>query len=146
MAMLTDLLASSSWLPLTGVLISPWGNFCERPRTGSTFTIRSDLMRGSITSPRSTMLSRTGWRIFLLSPYCDVYFSRDWTKRPHPIFPRIAQRDVSYKKEMVGSDRIERDEKERMTSPLIERVWNDRNREGRISCEKSLSSTLSPLM
>jgi hypothetical protein len=32
-------------------------------------------------------------------------------------YPRIAQRDVSYRKEMVGSDRIERDEKERMTSP-----------------------------
>jgi hypothetical protein len=38
-------------------------------------------MRGWITSPRSNLLSNTSWRIFLHSPYCDVYFSRDWTRR-----------------------------------------------------------------
>src|SRR6266852_2988883 len=79
MAMRNALSASSSWLSLIVALIIPWGSFYGPRRPGSTFTIRSDHMRGSITSPRSNMLSNTSWRIFLHSPYCDVYFSRYWT-------------------------------------------------------------------
>ncbi len=71
--------ASSSWLSLIVAPIIPWGSFYGQRRPGSTFTIRSDHMRGWITSPRSNLLSNTSWRIFLHSPYCDVYFSRDWT-------------------------------------------------------------------
>src|SRR5260221_14343353 len=71
--------ASSSWLSLIVAPIILWGSFYEQRRPGSTFTIRSDHMRGWITSPRSNLLSNTSWRIFLHSPYCDVYFSRDWT-------------------------------------------------------------------
>src|SRR5258708_23094990 len=56
-----------------------WGSFCEQLRHGSTFIIKSDHMRGSITSLRFTMRSRMSWRIFLHSPSGDVYFSRDWT-------------------------------------------------------------------
>jgi hypothetical protein len=56
-----------------------WGSFCEQLRHGSTFIIKSDHMRSSITSLRFTMLSSMSWRIFLHSPYGDVYFSRDWT-------------------------------------------------------------------
>ena len=71
--------ASSSWLELHVAPIIRWRSFCERLRHGSTFIIKSDHMRGSITSLRFTMLSNMSWRIFLHSPYGDVYFSRDWT-------------------------------------------------------------------
>ena len=71
--------ASSSWLSLIAVPITPWGSFYEQRRPGSTFTIKSDHMGGWITSLHSNMLNNTGWRIFLHSPYSDVYFSRDWT-------------------------------------------------------------------
>jgi MFS family permease len=46
-------------------------------------------MRGSITSPRPNTFSNTSWRIFLHSPYCDVYFSRDWTRPQAPSFKDI---------------------------------------------------------
>ena len=54
--------------------------------------------------------------------------------------------ETSRLRKMGGNDRIERGEEERMTSPLIERVWNNRNREGRLACGKSLSSTSSHWM
>src|ERR1051326_6482859 len=79
MAMRNALLASSSWPLLIDALIIRWESFYGLRRPGSTFTIRSDHMRGWITSLRSNLLSYTSWRIFLLSSYCDVYFSRDWT-------------------------------------------------------------------
>jgi hypothetical protein len=80
MALRNALSASSSWLSLIVAPIILWGIFYGLRRPGSTFTIWSDHMRGWITSRRSNTLSSTSWRIFLHSPYGDVYFSRDWTK------------------------------------------------------------------
>jgi hypothetical protein len=77
--MRSALLARSSERSLIAVRIIRWGSFYELPKHGSTFTIRSGLMRGSRIFLRSNMLNNITYKIFLILPYRTVYFIGDLT-------------------------------------------------------------------
>jgi transposase InsO family protein len=79
--MWNSLSASSSWLELHVAPILRWGRyFASGSDAGSTCIIKSDPHAGlDNLSPRALCEADMSWRIFLHSPYGDVYFSRDGT-------------------------------------------------------------------
>ena len=64
--------ASSSCQWPIAVPIILWDSSCVPQKRGSTFTIKSDPMRGWRTFLRSNMLNNTIYKIFLISPYRNV--------------------------------------------------------------------------